>query len=98
MSLNPAKISGTCGRLMCCLRYEQEAYEDLMKHVPKNGAFVQTSEGYGNVVLVNCSARRSRSGWTAPASPFSIPMMWTRSSRFPAAGPSRVRSRPICWS
>ncbi len=53
MSLNPAKISGTCGRLMCCLRYEQEAYEDLMKHVPKNGAFVQTSEGYGNVVLVN---------------------------------------------
>ena len=32
MSLNPVKISGTCGRLMCCLRYEQEAYEDLLKH------------------------------------------------------------------
>ena len=53
MSLNPVKISGTCGRLMCCLRYEQEAYEDLVKHVPKNGAFVQTEEGYGNVTLVN---------------------------------------------
>ncbi len=53
MSLNPSKISGTCGRLMCCLRYEQEAYEDLMKHVPKNGAFVQTPDGYGNVTLVN---------------------------------------------
>ena len=53
MSLNPAKISGTCGRLMCCLRYEQEAYEDLVKHVPKVGAFVQTADGYGNVVLVN---------------------------------------------
>ncbi len=53
MSLNPAKISGTCGRLMCCLRYEQEAYEDLMKHVPKNGAFVQTPDGYGSVMLVN---------------------------------------------
>jgi len=53
MSLNPAKISGTCGRLMCCLRYEQEAYEDLVKHVPKNGAFVQTPDGYGNVTLVN---------------------------------------------
>jgi len=53
MSLNPAKISGTCGRLMCCLRYEQEAYEDLVKHVPKNGAFVETLEGYGNVVQVN---------------------------------------------
>ena len=43
MSLNPVKISGTCGRLMCCLRYEQEAYEDLLKHVPKNGAFVPGS-------------------------------------------------------
>ena len=53
MSLNPVKISGTCGRLMCCLRYEQEAYEDLLKHVPKNGAFVQTGDGYGNVTLVN---------------------------------------------
>ena len=53
MSLNPVKISGTCGRLMCCLRYEQEAYEDLLKHVPKNGAFVQTEDGYGNVTLVN---------------------------------------------
>ena len=35
LSLNPTKISGTCGRLMCCLKYEQEAYEDLVKHTPK---------------------------------------------------------------
>ena len=53
MSLNPAKISGCCGRLMCCLRYEQEAYEDLVKHVPKNGAFVETEDGYGNVCMVS---------------------------------------------
>jgi cell fate regulator YaaT (PSP1 superfamily) len=53
MSLNPAKISGACGRLMCCLRYEQEAYEELVKSVPKNGAFVETPDGYGNVVQVN---------------------------------------------
>ena len=53
MSLNPVKISGTCGRLMCCLRYEQEAYEDLVKHVPKTGAFVQTKDGYGVVTQVN---------------------------------------------
>jgi cell fate regulator YaaT (PSP1 superfamily) len=53
MSLNPVKISGTCGRLMCCLRYEQEAYEDLVKHVPKTGAFVQTIDGYGTVTQVN---------------------------------------------
>ena len=53
MSLNPSKISGTCGRLMCCLRYEQAAYEELVKNVPKNGAFVETPDGYGNVTQVN---------------------------------------------
>ena len=53
LSLNPAKISGSCGRLMCCLRYEQEAYEELVKGVPKNGAFVETTAGYGNVAQVN---------------------------------------------
>jgi len=53
LSLNPKKISGCCGRLMCCLRYEQEAYEDLVKSVPKNGAFVQTPDGYGNITQVN---------------------------------------------
>ncbi len=53
LSLNPTKISGSCGRLMCCLRYEQEAYEELVKGVPKNGAFVETPVGYGNVTQVN---------------------------------------------
>ena len=57
MSLNPAKISGSCGRLMCCLRYEEEAYEDLVKTVPKNGAFVETPAGYGNVTQVNLLRR-----------------------------------------
>ena len=53
LSLNPAKISGSCGRLLCCLRYEQEAYEDLVKKVPKQGAFVETKDGYGTAVQVN---------------------------------------------
>lgn len=53
LSLNPKKISGCCGRLMCCLRYEQEAYEDLVKTVPKNNAFVQTPDGYGNVTQID---------------------------------------------
>ena len=53
LSLNPAKISGSCGRLMCCLRFEESAYEDLVKHVPKPGAFVETTEGYGNAVSVD---------------------------------------------
>ena len=53
LSLNPTKISGSCGRLMCCLRYEQDAYEELVKRVPKAGAFVETKDGYGTAVQVN---------------------------------------------
>lgn len=53
MSLNPTKISGSCGRLMCCLRYEQEAYEELISNVPKQGTFVETPTGYGVVSQVN---------------------------------------------
>ncbi len=53
LSLNPTKISGTCGRLMCCLKYEQEAYEDLLKTSPKAESFVDTPDGRGTVVEVN---------------------------------------------
>ncbi len=53
LSLNPTKISGTCGRLMCCLKYEQEAYEELVKNVPKVDAFVDTPDGKGSVMDVN---------------------------------------------
>ena len=52
LSLNPTKISGTCGRLMCCLKYEQDAYEDLIRHSPKEESFVDTPEGRGTVVEV----------------------------------------------
>ena len=53
LSLNPAKISGACGRLMCCLKYEQAAYEDLIKTTPKAGTPVQTPEGRGVVSEVS---------------------------------------------
>ena len=53
LSLNPTKISGTCGRLMCCLKYEQDAYEDLLKTTPKQGAIVKTTSGRGVVEEVN---------------------------------------------
>nr|WP_325230138.1 stage 0 sporulation family protein [uncultured Oscillibacter sp.] len=49
LSLNPTKISGTCGRLMCCLKYEQNSYEDAAKRMPKLESFVQTPDGPGNV-------------------------------------------------
>ena len=53
LSLNPSKISGTCGRLMCCLKYEDIAYEDLVKKAPKVDAFVDTPSGKGSVISVN---------------------------------------------
>ncbi len=56
LSLSPVKISGTCGRLMCCLKYEQEAYTDLLKRTPKVGAIVNTPEGRGLVVENNLIA------------------------------------------
>lgn len=53
LSLNPTKISGTCGRLMCCLKYEQDSYEELLKITPKVGALVETADGRGIVTDVN---------------------------------------------
>ena len=50
LSLNPTKISGTCGRLMCCLKYEQDTYESLIRSSPKVDSFVDTPEGRGTVV------------------------------------------------
>lgn len=49
ISLNPAKISGNCGRLMCCLKYENEVYEDKLKRLPNVGAIVKTVDGEGEV-------------------------------------------------
>lgn len=49
LSLNPSKISGNCGRLMCCLKYENEVYEEKLKHLPSLGAIVKTPDGEGEV-------------------------------------------------
>jgi len=53
LSLNPVKISGACGRLMCCLKYEQCAYEDAVQRLPKNESFVETPDGVGNITSVD---------------------------------------------
>ncbi len=49
-TLDPSKISGRCGRLMCCLRYEDKVYEDLKRSLPKKGSVVRTAKGIGEVV------------------------------------------------
>ncbi len=53
LSLNPTKISGTCGRLMCCLKNEQAAYEDVLKRAPNVGSLVKTPGGEGTVTAVS---------------------------------------------
>jgi cell fate regulator YaaT (PSP1 superfamily) len=53
LSLNPTKISGVCGRLMCCLNYEQQTYEDIRSKTPTVGSVVKTKDGQGEVVENN---------------------------------------------
>ncbi len=75
-SLNPTKISGVCGRLMCCLKYEQEVYEELLRQTPKNGSTVQTPDGAGVVVESNLLMRtvKVRSADKPDAMPKSYPL------------------------
>ena len=60
LSLNQAKISGTCGRLMCCLKYEQEAYEDLIRNTPRVGTEVETPAGIGTIADVSLISGKLR--------------------------------------
>ncbi|MEN6483510.1 MAG: regulatory iron-sulfur-containing complex subunit RicT, partial [Syntrophobacteraceae bacterium] len=57
LSLNPAKISGACGRLMCCLQYEYDSYRELKKDMPKLGKKVEIPEGRGKVIRQNIIGR-----------------------------------------
>ncbi len=65
LSLNPSKISGACGRLMCCLKYEQSNYEELLKKLPGEGDIILTPDGEGTVLsvsvlrqIVKCAVKR----------------------------------------
>ena len=60
ISLNPSKISGCCGRLMCCLKYEECVYCEKLKRLPKIGAIVKTEDGTGEVVSVETLKEKIR--------------------------------------
>ena len=60
LSLSPTKISGICGRLMCCLKYEQDAYESMRKQMPRTGREVITPDGTGTVLENNVITERTR--------------------------------------
>lgn len=70
LSLNPSKISGSCGRLMCCLAYEQPAYEYLNRITPGVGSIVKTPEGVGAVVETNVISGTLRVRMDPPATGF----------------------------
>ena len=60
ISLNPSKISGNCGRLMCCLKYESNVYEEKLKKLPHIGAIVKTEEGEGEIDSIETLKERVR--------------------------------------
>ncbi len=66
LSLSPTKISGLCGRLMCCLQYEQAAYEDMKRRMPKTGREVLTPDGPGTAVENNVITEKTRVRMTMP--------------------------------
>ena len=57
LPLNPTKISGLCGRLMCCLGYEYKTYKELMKGLPREGETIKTEKGPGKVIGINALKR-----------------------------------------
>lgn len=59
LSTNPQKISGACGKLICCLNYEESTYEDAYKTLPRPGSYVKTPEGNGIVVEVSVPLDRA---------------------------------------
>jgi cell fate regulator YaaT (PSP1 superfamily) len=58
LALNPTKVSGVCGRLMCCLSYEEEVYEQLKKELPRIGQKVRVAEGDGKIFKINVFSKR----------------------------------------
>ncbi len=77
LSLSPGKISGSCGRLMCCLQYEQSSYEYLNKITPRRGAVVDCREGRG--VVVDCSVLTGKVKVQLDNSPEGAPIVVNRS-------------------
>lgn len=73
LSLSPTKISGICGRLMCCLKYEQDSYESMRRQMPRVGREVTTAEGLSGTVLENnVITERTRVKLTLPDGSFDV--------------------------
>ncbi|MBR6571320.1 MAG: stage 0 sporulation family protein [Clostridia bacterium] len=99
LSLNPTKISGVCGRLMCCLKFEQDHYEATRKRMPKAGKEVETPEGVGIVldsnVLKETVTVRIHKGDSSEIKSFALEeVKWQKPAYQPPANESRTESKP----
>jgi cell fate regulator YaaT (PSP1 superfamily) len=95
LSLNPTKISGVCGRLMCCLKYEQDHYEQTRKRMPRVGKEVESPDGTGIVIDINVLKEqvtiRIRKGDASEVKTFALEeVKWSR----PAPQPAAAKQRP----
>jgi len=97
LSLNPTKISGSCGRLMCCLKYEQDAYEELNKLSPKVGSTVMTPEGRGVVTESNILTGKIKVRLESAPDAVPVPMHrddLNRKEPRPAETPNEPQEKP----
>jgi cell fate regulator YaaT (PSP1 superfamily) len=93
LPLNPLKISGLCGRLMCCLRYEYEAYKDFKSRAPKMGAKIETSRG--NVRVVSLDAPRETVTLQLDDSRVTLPLQEMECEGCPGGKPCRVSDEAL---
>ena len=89
LSLSPAKISGLCGRLMCCLNYEHEHYAAMKRHMPPSGASVRTPDGQGVVVDSNLIKETVRVKIELPDGTFDISEYAVKDIKFKRSRPHR---------
>ncbi len=91
LSLSPTKISGLCGRLMCCLQYEQAAYEEMKKLMPKTGREIQTPDGNGIAVENNAITEKTKVKLTLPDGTFDL--RWYHYSELAKVGDPAPKAR-----
>ncbi|MBQ9952180.1 MAG: stage 0 sporulation protein [Clostridia bacterium] len=95
LSLNPTKISGLCGRLMCCLKYEQDNYEAVLKRVPRVGKDIVTPDGVGVITEINAIKEQVRVRIRTAEDTFDIREYAIDDVRRPGPGDSAaVREQP----
>ena len=86
LSLNPTKISGQCGRLMCCLKYEQENYEQVLKRLPKIGRDIVTPDGTGVLMEINAIRERVKVRLRQPDDTYDVKEFSLEDVRIPGPG------------